>query len=355
MFGRLTLKLALPVALALLAATAHAAGFPDPVEGDYRIEDFRFHDGTVMAINMHYRTIGDPANPAVLVLHGTNSSGQRMLAEGFAGALYGEGQPLDAGRHFLILPDSLGAGGSSKPSDGMRAEFPEYNYDDMVDAQHRLVREGLGLDRLRLVIGQSMGGMHVWTWAVRYPGFADALVPMAALPAPMAGRNWMMRRMLVDAVRNDPAWMNGDYVEQPPALKTALVWYDLATNGGTMRLWKQAPTNAEADAFVDRKFANASAPDANDTLYQWSASRDFDPSPDLEKITAPLLAINADDDERNPPELGLLETAMTRIPSGASYVIPEGWNTRGHGTTGAQATLYAEPLREFLDRVPVRP
>lgn len=337
-----------------VSAAGHATEWPAPVEGDYVIKDFTFHDGTTLPeLKIHYATVGDPAGLPVVVLHGTTGSHKSMLADGFAGALYGPGQPLDASRHYLIIPDAIGAGDSSKPSDGLRAGFPRYTYDDMVEAQYRLVKEGLGIDHVRLVIGNSMGGMHTWLWGTKYPGYMDAIVPMASLPAPMAGRNWMMRRMVIDAVRNDPAWNDGNYTEQPPNLRLANFWYGIATSGGNRRLHALGPTNAEADAWLDEALANAKVGDANDVLYQWDSSRDFDPSGDLEKITAHVLVINSADDERNPPELGILETAMPRIANGEVYMIPASPETTGHGTTGGQAALYAEPLAKFLESVPV--
>lgn len=331
---------------------AMAENYPKPEEHDYTITDFRFHDGTTMDLKMHYLTIGSPDGEPVLILHGTNGSARKMLNKGFAGALFGLGQPIDAQKYFLILPDSIGAGGSQKPSDGLRMQFPHYNYDDMVDAQYRLVKDGLRLDRVRLILGHSMGGMHVWNWGIRYPNFADALVPMASLPAPMAGRNWMMRRMLIDAITTDPAWHNGNYEKQPENLRIASVWYDLATNGGNTRLWRAAPTNPAANTYVNAKLAETKIGDANDTLYQWSASQDFDPSKDLEKITAYLFAINAADDERNPEELGHLQSAVNRIPHGNYLIIPASDRTRGHATTSNVAELYADDLGSFLLTVP---
>jgi homoserine O-acetyltransferase len=333
------------------ACGVNAADFSNPDQGDFVLKDFKFHDGTMMDVNVHYYTVGDPANEPVVLLHGTAGSGKSMMGPSFADALYGPGQPLDADTHYLIFPDGVGTGGSTKPSDGLRAKFPRYNYDDMVDAQYRLLTEGLNISHVRLIFGYSMGGMHVWTWSERYPDFSDALIPMAALPAPMAGRNWMMRRMLIDAVRTDPAWNNGDYTEQPPNLRIASVWYGLATFGGNQGLWAKAPTNAEASAFVDNRLASAKVGDANDTMYQWDASRDFDPTPDLEKIKAYMLVINSADDERNPPELGILEKEMPRVAHGQVYIIPSSPTTSGHGTP-TQAALYADKVSEFLASVP---
>jgi homoserine O-acetyltransferase len=251
-FGHFTTTVVCGLASSLLAFSAVAADYPDPVEGDYVIDKFTFHTGEVIDdLNVHYYTVGDPANEPVVLLHGTTGSGKSMLGEGFAGAMYGPGQPLDASRYYLIMPDSIGTGGTTKPSDGLRAAFPKYNYDDMVDAQYQLVKDGLGIDHLRLVMGNSMGGMHTRTWGVRYPDFADALVPMAATPGPMAGRNWMMRRMLIDSVLTDPAWDNGNYTEQPPNLRIASAWFGIGTSGGNQGLQAKGPTNQEASAYVD--------------------------------------------------------------------------------------------------------
>lgn len=340
-------------ALIALGTAGHAADYPAPVEGDYVIKDFAFGDGTVLPeLKVHYATVGDPAGEPVVVLHGTAGSSKSMLADGFAGALYGPGQALDARRYYLIMPDAIGTGGTTKPSDGLRAKFPHYTYDDMVEAQYRLVKEGLGIDHVRLVIGNSMGGMHAWLWGTKYPGYVDAIVPMASLPAPMAGRNWMMRRMIIDSVRNDPAWQGGEYAEQPPNLRLANFWFGIATSGGNQGLHAKGPTNAEADAWLDERMAAAKVGDANDVMYQWDSSRDFDPSADLGRITAHVLVINSADDERNPPELGILEKALPQIANAEAYIIPGSPETSGHGTTGSQAKLYAEPLAAFLETVP---
>jgi homoserine O-acetyltransferase len=227
-------RVAMSAALCLLSLAASAADYPAPKEGDWIARDFRFHTGDVMPeLRLHYTTIGAPSGEPVLILHGTTGSGAGMLTAAFAGELFGPGQPLDVSRYFIILPDAIGAGKSSKPSDGQRTKFPKYNYDDMVAAQHRLVTEGLGIRHLRLVIGNSMGGMHSWMWGVRYPDFMDALVPMASQPTEMAGRNWMMRRMLIDAIRNDPDWNDGNYTTQPRALRVANAFFGIATSGGS--------------------------------------------------------------------------------------------------------------------------
>lgn len=341
-------------ALVLIAAPAGAADYPAPKEATFVARDFRFHTGEVMPeLRLHYRTVGEPSGEPVVVLHGTAGSSASMLTQNFAGELFGPGQPLDAGKYFIILPDAIGAGKSSKPSDGLRAKFPRYNYDDMVAAQHRLVTEGLGLRHVRLVIGNSMGGMHTWMWGAKYPEFMDALVPMASQPTEMSSRNWMMRRMIIDAVRNDPEWKNGDYTVQPQAFRVANVFFAIATNGGTLAYQKAAPTRERADRLLDQRLAELTKIDANDFLYQWDSSRDYDASPGLERIQAALLAINAADDERNPPETGVMERALKRVKNGRLFLIPASEATRGHATTG-MAKFYREPLQELLQTAPRR-
>jgi homoserine O-acetyltransferase len=276
-----------------------------------------------------------------------------MLTPAFAGKLFAPGQPLDAGRHFIVIPDSIGLGGSSKPSDGLGARFPRYNYDDMVDAQHRLVTEHLGLRRLRLVIGNSMGGMHTWLWGIRYPDVMDALVPMACRPSAVAGRNQMMRRLAIETIRRDPGYRNGDYTEQPQSLRIADALLRIGFNGGERALSASAPTRASADAIVDRRLAAPVEIDANDFIYRFDASRDYDPSPDLGRIEAAVLAINSADDERNPLETGILERELGRVGNARLHVIPASETTSGHGTTG-DAAHYADELREFLRTAPRR-
>ena len=340
--------------LSLIAFAAAAADYPAPKEGDWIARDFRFHTGEVMPeLRLHYTTIGAPTGQPVLILHGTTGSGASMLTPAFAGELFGPGQPLDAGKYFIILPDALGAGKSSKPSDGLRTKFPRYNYDDMVAAQYGLVTEGLGIRHLRLVLGNSMGGMHTWMWGVNYPDVMDALVPLASQPTEMAGRNWMMRRLLIDTIRNDPAWNNGDYTTQPRSLQVANVFFGIATNGGSQAHHKAAPTREQADKLLDGRLAAPFRADANDFLYQWEASRDYNPAPGLERIKAALLAINSADDERNPPELGIMERELKRIRNARLYLIPGSEETRGHGTTG-MARLWKQQLQELLETAPRR-
>ena len=314
--------------------------------------DFRFHTGeTLPALTIAYRTLGNPAGEAVMLLHGTTGNGSNFLSAAFADQMFGPGQPLDAARYFIILPDSIGTGDSSKPSDGLRARFPRYNYEDMVDAQYRLMTEGLGIRHLRLVLGNSMGGMQAWIWASRYPKAMDAVVPMASMPVAMSGRNWMTRRLIIDSVRNDPAYRGGDYTAQPASLQFASVMYGVATNGGDQALYAAAPTRAKADALLDARLKASFTGDANDHVYQWDASRDYDPSPGLQRIQAYVMAINSADDERNPPQLGVMESEMARISHARLLLVPGSAQTAGHGTT-AQAKWWKEDFRTWLQGVP---
>jgi homoserine O-acetyltransferase len=336
------------------AAGAFAAGYPEPKAGDWVTHDFRFHTGEVMKdVRLHYVTVGDPKGEPVLVLHGTSGSSASMLTAHFAGELYGPGQPLDASRYYLIIPDALGTGKSTRPSDGLRAKFPQYDYDDMVRAQYLLVTEGLGVKHLRLVIGNSMGGMQAWMWAEMYPGFMDAILPMACQPIAMSGRNWMLRRMFTESIRNDPDWKGGDYTAQPPGMARHLTYHALATSGGNQALYRQGPDSAKADAVIAKHMAAPFKGDANDVLFQWESSADFDPSPGLERIEATVLAINSGDDERNPTELGVMESQFKRVKNGSYYIIPGSPETAGHSTTG-DARFYKAQLAEFLARAPHR-
>jgi homoserine O-acetyltransferase len=337
-----------------LATAAFAADYPAPRQGDFVVHDFKFHSGEVMhELRLHYATIGQPAGAPVLLLHGTGGSGGNFLTKAFADEMFSPGRPLDAGKYFIILPDAIGAGHSTRPSEGLRTKFPVYDYDDMVQAQYRLITEEIGLHHLRLVMGNSMGGMQTWLWGERYPGFMDALVPMAAQPTAMASRNWMLRRMMIELIRDDPQYDNGNYTKQPPSLRLATVFFGIATSGGNLAYQKLAPTNALADKLVDERLAAPSPADANDFIYQWGSSADYDAAPGLERIEAALLAINSADDERNPPESGIMERALKRVKNGKLYLIPASDETRGHGTTG-MAKFYAEQLRAFLAAAPSR-
>jgi homoserine O-acetyltransferase len=349
--------LAALLASLLLIGNVRAAGYPDPVQSDFVMRDFRFAGGeSLPELRLHYFIIGTPLpdergriTNAVLLLHGTGGRGAGFLTDAFAGELFGIGQPLDASRWFIIVPDNLGHGGSSKPSDGLRANFPRYGYADMVEAQHRLVTQGLGVEHLRLIVGTSMGGMHAWMWAVQHPDFMDAVLPVASLPVQVSGRNRMERLLIVDAIRNDPEWKGGNYDKQPQGLVTALRMIAISA-GSTRRLYQEAPTQEATDRLLDRmvhqRMQNA---DANDLLYAWDASRDYDPAPGLERITAQLVAVNFADDERNPPALGILEREMPRVPNGRYVLIPASDRTRGHASL-AYAALWKDYLTELLAR-----
>jgi homoserine O-acetyltransferase len=348
------IRAALSAAFMMVSVTAMAADYPAPKESDFIARDFKFHTGEVMPeLRLHYTTIGEPTGAPVVVLHGSGGSAAAMLTPSFAGELFGAGQPLDASKYYIILPDSIGHGKSSKPSDGLKTAFPKYDYQDMVDAQYRLVKEGLGINHLRLVIGNSMGGMHAWLWGVRYPKMMDALVPMASQPTAMAARNWMLRRLMIETIRNDPDYNGGNYTSQPRMIKYAIAAYRFASAGGSLGYQTLAPTTAKADKMVDDQLATPVTADANDYLYAWEASHDYDPSGEMEKIEAVTLAINAADDERNPPETGVTAAAVKRIKNGRLYLIPAGTETRGHLTTG-NAAFYQQPLQELLQTAPQR-
>lgn len=348
------LRAALVAALVTMSVPSMAADYPAPVEGEWIAKDFKFHTGEVMPeLRLHYTTIGAPTGQPVLVLHGSGGSAASMLTPTFAGQLFGAGQPLDASKYFIIIPDGIGHGKSSKPSDAMRTGFPRYDYNDMVDAQHRLVTEGLNIKHLRLVIGNSMGGMHSWIWGVRYPGMMDIVVPMASQPTAMAARNWILRRTMLDTIRNDPDYKDGNYASQPRMMKYAIAAYRFASAGGTLGYQTLAPTAPQADKMVDEQLALPVTADANDYIYQWEASHDYDPSAGMEKIEATLLAINAADDERNPPETGVTAAAVKRIKHGSIFLIPASTETRGHSTTG-DARFYAKELQEVLQTAPQR-
>jgi homoserine O-acetyltransferase len=276
-----------------------------------------------------------------------------MLTPAFAGELFGPGQPLDAAKYYIIIPDSIGHGKSAKPSDGLKTAFPKYDYEDMVDAQYRLVSEGLGVKHLRLVIGNSMGGMHSWIWGVKYPQTMDVVVPMASQPTEMAARNWMLRRLMLETIRNDPDYNGGNYTSPPRMMKYAIAAFGVASAGGTLGYQALAPTAEAADRMVDERLAMPVSADANDFIYQWEASHDYNPSPGLERIEAVLLAINAADDERNPPETGVTEAALKRVRHGKLYLIPASTETRGHLTTG-NAAFYRQQLKELLATAPQR-
>ncbi|HEU4719940.1 MAG TPA: alpha/beta fold hydrolase [Gemmatimonadaceae bacterium] len=348
-------RIVLTVFVLLAGALDAAAQPPAATEADFIIRSFRFGSGeSLPELRVHYRTIGRPQRDAqgvvrnaVLILHGTTGDGGSLLRPEFSGELFRIGGLLDSTRHYLILPDAIGHGKSSKPSDGLRARFPRYGYRDMVEAQYRLLTEGLAVNHLRLVIGTSMGAMHAWLWGQRYPDFMDALMPLASLPTQISGTNRARRRVMIDAIRNDPAWRNGDYVTQPPSVRTAVGVGFLMGSNPVLRQ-QDAPTLAKADSVFDAAVARALAvTDANDLIYQYGSSWDYDPGPGLEKIKAPLLAVNSADDLVNPPELGILEREIKRVPKGRAVVIPLGPTTRGHGTH-TMAAVWKHLLQELL-------
>ena len=340
------------LALVLLSGTARAGDYPAPREADWMARDFKFHTGEIMPeLKLHYLTIGDPAGLPVLVLHGNGGAAANMLTPAFAGELFGPGQALDASKYYIVIPDALGHGKSAKPSDGLKTKFPRYNYADMVDAQYRLLSEGLGIRHLRLIIGNSMGGMNAWLWGQKYPSYMDALVPMASQPTALASRSWMLQRMMLEVVRNDPDYNNGNYVTQPRLTKIASIFFGIATAGGTLNYQSLTPTREKADELIDMRLASTAATDANDFLWQWSSAADYDASGDLEQIQATVLAINSIDDEVNPPETGLMTRAMKRLKNGRLFLILTSDETSGHLTTG-QAKFYKQVLQRLLDAVP---
>jgi homoserine O-acetyltransferase len=348
-----------PLVLVAFAAAARAQttrSYPAPVEGDFVLRDFQFDSGeTIPELTIHYRTLGEPKRDgsgtvrnAVLILHGTGGSGAGFLSEQYGGALFGAGQTLDVTKYFVILPDGIGHGESTKPSGGLHARFPHYGYKDMVRAQYRLVTEGLKVNRLRLVMGTSMGGMHTWVWGETYPDFMDALMPLASLPVQISGRNRMMRRMVIDSIKGDPEWRNGDYEKPPKRGLTSAIYTLMFMTSSPLQQYKQAPTRDAADAMFDKAVsAQLSRTDANDMLYAFDASRDYDPAPALEKIEAPLIAVNSADDQVNPPELGIMEREMKRVKRGRYVLIPISDKTRGHGTHSLPE-LWKQYLAELL-------
>jgi len=336
--------------LALLAAALAVS------ESDFVVREFHFASGeTLPELRLHYRTLGTPGSPAVLILHGTTGSGAQFLGDSFAGALFGPGQLLDAAKHFIILPDGIGHGGSSKPSDALRARFPHYGYADMVETQRRLLVEKLGVSHLRLIVGTSMGCMHSWLWAETQPKFMDAALALACLPVQIAGRNRVLRKLAADAIRQDPAWNGGEYRQQPLAGLRGALEVLFFMGSAAVPLQSQAASRDAADRFADEWMAKRLATtDANDFLYAFEASRDYDPSAGLERIDTAVTAINSADDEVNPPELGILEREIRRVRRGKAIVLPNGPQTRGHGTH-TNAPAWKDHLAELLQRSAQRP
>ena len=335
--------------------SAQSTDYRAPDEGDFTVAKFQFKSGERLAgVIIHYYTLGvaqrdaqGKVGNAVLILHGTGGSGRQFLTPNFGGVLFGRGQPLDASRYFIILPDNIGHGLSSKPSDGLRLRFPHYEYDDMIELQYRLVTQGLGIDHLRLVMGTSMGGMHTWLWGEQHPDFMDALMPLASLPVEIAGRNRMMRRMIMDDIRTDPGWINGDYTAQPHGLAAAL-GVELIMGSSPFRMQNDEPTRATADAYLeDRISQGMKTTDANDMLYAFDASRNYNPEPQLARIIAPLTAINSADDQINPPELKVMDREIGRVKRGRYILLPITSETRGHGTHSWPA-IWQHYLEELL-------
>ena len=356
-------RLVLAVMLSASCAVAVVqAQTPAAVEGDYIARDFRFDTGETLAqLKLHYRTIGTPQRDAsgmvrnaVMILHGTGGSGAGFLSQTFGGQLFGAGQILDAAKYFIVLPDGIGHGKSSKPSDGLHAKFPKYTYDDMVRAQYLMLTDGVKVGHLRLVLGTSMGAMQCWVWGEMFPDFVDGLVPLASVPTQIAGRNRVMRTMIMDSITRDPAWKNGEYTDEPHAGLVGAVNILMMMTSSPIGWHRSGPTRDAADKwYEDQVKSRVAANDANDMLYQFNASRDYDPSPNLEKITVALLAINSADDVVNPPELGLMEKLIPRVKRGRYILLPTTEQTRGHGTHSLPA-IWGHYLEEFLKNLEPR-
>jgi len=341
-----------------LPALAQQSSLPPSTEGDFVIHNFQFRSGESLPdLKLHYTTLGKPARDAqgrtsnaVLVLHGTGGTGHQFFARQFSSVLFGPGQLLDATRYFIVLPDGIGHGKSSKPSDGMHAHFPQYDYDDMVAAHYRLLTEGLGVNHLRLVMGTSMGCMHSFVWGETYPDFMDALMPLACLPVQIAGRNRIWRKMTMDGIRNDPDWQGGEYKEEPKMALRIVLDFLIIAGSAPLPMQKQSPTRDAADKYLDDFFrTRMSGLDANDFLYQVNASRNYDPSPQLGKIKAPVMWINSADDFINPPELGIAEQKVKEIQNARFVLIPASENTHGHGTH-TWAEIWKQYLAELLEK-----
>jgi homoserine O-acetyltransferase/O-succinyltransferase len=346
------------VASAGLPSAAQQAPTPATTEGDFVVHNFQFRSGeSLPELRLHYTTLGKPVRDtkgnitnAVLILHGTGGSGKQFLAPQFAGELFGPGQLLDATKYFIILRDGIGHGKSSKPSDGLHAHFPQYDYDDMVAADHQLLKEGLGVNHLRLVLGTSMGCMHSFVWGETYPDFMDALMPLACLPVQIAGRNRLWRKMTIEAIRSDPEWKGGDYTAEPQQALRTVEDFLIIAGSAPLVMQKNLPTRDAADNYLDQAYKNNLVSlDANDFLYQVSASRNYDPSTQLDKIKAPVMYINSADDFINPPELGIAEREVQHIKNARFILIPASEQTHGHGTH-TWAAIWKQHLAELLEK-----
>jgi homoserine O-acetyltransferase len=343
-----------PVAFAQQPTSAQV---PTPNEADFTLHDFHFKSGgTLPELRLHYYTFGKLARDlngrttnAVLILHGTSGSGRQFLAPQFAGVLFGPGQLLDVSHYFVILPDNIGHGKSSKPSDGLRAHFPQYEYDDMVKTQHELLEKGLGVNHLRLILGTSMGCMHSWMWGETYPDFMDALMPLACLPVEIAGRNRIWRKMIIEGIRQDPEWKNGDYTTEPRMALQISTDFLLIAGSAPLVMQKNSPTREQADKYLDDSVKRVSTSlDANDFLYAVSASRNYNPSPQLNLITTPVTFINSADDFINPPELGIAEREIRKVKNGRFILLPISDRTHGHGTH-TDAAVWQQYLKQLLE------
>ena len=338
------------------AANAQTGSALATQEGDFVVHDFHFRSGETLAdLRVHYTTLGTPRRDAaghvvnaVLILHGTGGQGRNFIRPEFSGVLFGPGGLLDVTRYYVILPDGIGHGKSSKPSDGLHARFPHYDYDDMVEAQYQLVTKGLGLDHLRLILGTSMGCMHSFVWGETHPDFMDALMPLACLPIQISGRNRMWRKMVIDGITADPAWMGGDYKTEPAMGLRIAADFLVVPGSAPLYMQKNEPTRDAADAYLAKVIgADMAELDANDMLYAVSSSRNYDPSANLERITAPVMWLNSADDFINPPELGIAEKMAPRLKRGRFILIPISDQTRGHGTH-TMAAVWQDHLAELL-------
>ena len=337
----------------MFVVSIQASDFLEAKKGEYIIKNFKFESGEVLPeVKIAYQTFGNPQGEPVLLLHGTHGNGAKMMSEVYKEYLFAPGKALDAEKYFFIAPDALGSGDSSKPSDGLKASFPIYNYHDMVNAQYALLKNHLGLNHLRCVFGYSMGGMMAFDWAIMYPGYMDSIVPTAAFPGAMSGRNWAMRKLLVDSIRRDPVWNNGNYTEVPPSFLAARIWFGTATYLSEKRMTELYPDSDSFNKAIEKKYAKTGAPDANDAMYQWGASRDFNPTDGLSSIKAHVLVINEDGDPRNPVELDTLTLGMAQIANGESVMLVGTNKTMGHGTVYHFPWLYEGKLAKFLANVP---
>jgi len=335
-----------------------AQTWPTRQENDFVVHEFHFQSGeTLPEVRLHYYTLGRPVKDAsgkttnaVLILHGTGGSGHNFFRPIFAGVLFGPGQPLDATKYFIILPDNVGHGKSSKPSDGLHARFPQYEYADMVELQHELVEKGLGVNHLRLILGTSMGCMHSWMWGESYVGFMDALMPLACQPVQIAGRNRIWRKMVIDGIRQDPEWKNGEYTTEPRAGLQIAADFLLIAGSAPLHMQEELPTRDAADKYLEEYMKRITASlDANDFLYAVSSSRNYDPSAKLETIQAAVMYINSADDFINPPELDIAQREIKRVKNGKFVLLPASEQTHGHGTHTV-AAVWQPYLKELLER-----